>query len=159
MWKWVALGAAGAAAAVAVVVSWRPWRLARLAAEFERARREFHRQREWLEVRFLELASRTGMPRGLRWRHCEFEDDVVYARDRRSGGLRAFVGMTVYFEAVEGGPMEEVEAVGRPRAATAVFCHRDGRWETDGRAIFNLNPVQAIAHFRHELEEVRSQGT
>lgn len=158
MWKWVALGVAGAAAAAAVAIGWRPLRLARLAAEFARARKEFHRQREWLEVRFLELADRSGTPRGLHWRNCEFENEVVYARDRRTGGLRAFVGMTVYFEAVEGGPMEGVEAVGRPRAATAVFCHRDGKWETDGRAIFNLNPVQAIAHFQHELDELPSRG-
>lgn len=158
MWKWVALGVAGAAAAAAVVIAWRPLRLARLAAEFDRARKEFHRHREWLEVRFLELASRSGTPRGLHWQNCEFENEVVYARDRRTGGLRAFVGMTVYFEAVEGGPMEGVEAVGRPRAATAVFCHRDGKWDTDGRAIFNLNPVQAIAHFQHELDELPSCG-
>ncbi len=158
MWRWVALGVAGAAAAAAVAFAWRPLRLARLAAEFERARKEFHRQREWLEVRFLELAGRSGMPRGLRWRNCEFENEVVYARDRRTSELRAFVGMTVYFEAVEGGPMEDVEAVGRPRAATAVFCHRGGKWETDGRAIFNLNPVQAIAHFQHELDELPSRG-
>ncbi|MCL6504825.1 MAG: hypothetical protein K6T86_19270 [Pirellulales bacterium] len=133
-------------------------KLAWLACQFERARRDFHRHREWLEVRFLEVAGRVSAPRGLRWRSCEFEDEVVYARERRSGGLRAFVGMTVYFEAVEGGPMEGVEAVARPRAATAVFCHRRGVWETDGRAIFNLNPVQAIAHFQHELEEVPLRG-
>ena len=158
MWKWLAVGVAGAAAAAAGAFLWRPLRLARLACQLERARREFHRHREWLEVRFLELAGRSGMPRGLRWRHCEFEDEVAYARERRSGDLRALVGMTVYFEAVEGGPMEGVEAVSRPRAATAVFCYRRRQWETDGRAIFNLSPVQAIAHFQHELEAVPSQG-
>ena len=33
--------------------------------------------------------------------------------------------------------------------------HLDGEeWSTDGRVVLNLNPVQAIAHFRQELERV-----
>ena len=27
-------------------------------------------------------------------------------------------------------------------------------WSTDGRVLFNLNPLQAIEHFRKELEVV-----
>ena len=50
--------------------------------------------------------------------------------------------------------MEDVEAVGNLRAATAVFRHQAGQWMTDGRAIFNLNPTEAIRHFHHELETV-----
>ena len=44
--------------------------------------------------------------------------------------------------------------LGRVRAATAVFLHRAGKWETDGRAIMNLDPRQAISHFQHELDTV-----
>ena len=43
---------------------------------------------------------------------------------------------------------------GRLRAATAVFLLKSNEWHTQGRAIFNLSPVQAIAHFREELEVV-----
>ena len=126
-------------------------RAARRAVEYGRARRDFHHQREQLEAKFLDLASNSGKPRGLAWTGCDFDDGVVYARDRRSGELCAFVGVTISFAAVEGGGMEEVEAVGNLRAATAVFRLGPTRWSTDGRAIFNLNPVQAVAHFQDQL--------
>jgi hypothetical protein len=114
------------------------------------ARKLFPLRREWLEARFFDLASRSGKPRGLAWVGCEFDREVVFARERDTGLLRALVGVTIQFEAVEGGGMEHVEAVGNLRAATAVF-HFDGRqWSTDGRAIFNLSPAQAMAHFSLE---------
>ena len=58
------------------------------------------------------------------------------------------------FEAIEGGGMEDVEAVGRLRAATAIFFYDGKKWTTSGRALFNLNPSEAIRHYRHELETV-----
>lgn len=140
---------------------WRPVRSALREGQLVRARKDFHRQRERLEARFLKLASHSGKPRGLRWVECEFEDDVAYARDRRSGDLSAFVAVTISFEAIEGGLMEGVDAVGNQRAATAVFRFSDGAWNTDGRAIFNLNPTEAIAYFQdfemvaHELAQRR----
>ena len=129
----------------------RPNREERAADEFERARRAFHRERERAEAKFFELAAGSGKPRGLRWRDCEFDDGVAYARDKKTGELRAFVAVTVSFEAVEGGGMEDVEAVSNLRAATAVFRRKDQHWTSDGRVIFNLNPTQAIAHFQDSL--------
>ena len=134
------------------------WRQHRRELHLQQARRDFHRRREWLEARFVTLASQSGKPRGLAWTRCDFDDAVTFARDRTSGQLRAFVGVTIGFEAVEGGGMEEVAAVSNLRAATAVFYLQDKRWSTDGRAIFNLNPAQAIQHFQHELEAVRDLG-
>ena len=145
--------------AVAVVVAlaalaWRPVRARLRERQLLRARRDFHRQREHLEARFLRLAAQSGKPRGLEWVRCDFEDDVTYARHRRSGELSAFVGVTIGFEAVEGGGMEDVEAVGNLRAATAVFRIERGAWATDGRALFNLNPAEAIAYYQDTLELV-----
>jgi len=120
----------------------------------EQAKRLFHLRREWLEARFFTMAASSGKPRGLAWVDCEFEDDVSLARDRGTGQLRAFVGVTIRFAAIEGGGMEGNENVGRLRAATAVFLLKGNEWQTQGRAIFNLSPVQAIAHFREELEVV-----
>ena len=68
-------------------------------------------QRERLEAKFFQLAAASGRPRGLEWTGCDFDDDVVYARDRRSGELCALVAVTIRFEAQEGGGMEDVEAV------------------------------------------------
>jgi hypothetical protein len=129
----------------------RPLRKAMQDAQLAEARKQFHIQRERLEAKFVQLAENSGKPRGLRWSNCEFADDVSYARDRKSAGLTAMVACTIAFEAIEGGGMEEVEAVGNLRAATAVFAFQNNRWTTDGRAIFNLNPTEAIAYYNKAL--------
>lgn len=144
-------------ACLAGIVFWLQWRSQsqRAEAKLADAKQLFHQRREWLEAKFVTLASQSGKPRGLEWADCDFEDAVALARDRRTGQLRAFVGVTISFNAIEGGPMEDVEAVGNLRAATSVFIlGDDGQWFTEGRAIFNLNPHQAIEHFHHELEEI-----
>ncbi len=151
LWWWV-LAVAGGVVAVAAAVLWRSIRARLLRAEYQRYRSAFHLQRERLEAKFFELASNSGKPRGLRWTDdCHFDDDVTYARHRQTGELCAFVAVTIAFEAIEGGGMEEVEAVSNLRAATAVFRLDRGRWQTDGRAIFNLNPAEAIAYYQDNL--------
>lgn len=137
-----------------VALAWRPVRNKMREHELVRARRDFHRHREHLEARFMRLASRSGKPRGLEWVRCDFDDDVIYVRDRHSGELSAFVSVTIGFEAQEGGGMEDVEAVGNLRAATAVFRVDRGAWATEGRALFNLNPTEAIAYYQDNLELV-----
>lgn len=112
----------------------------------------FHHRREWLEAKFFDLASSSGLPRGLRWTNCDFSDEVALARDRESRDLSAFVAVTISFEAIEGGDMEEVEAVNNLRAATAVFRHDGKQWFTEGRVIMNLEPVEAIERFNQALE-------
>src|SRR5690606_31558471 len=121
-WMWIAVVAVALAclAGVAFVI-WRPIRNSWRAAQLAKARQDFHRHRERLEARFFELAAASGKPRGVRWVDCDFDDDVAYARDRHTGDLAALVAVTIRFEAIEGGPMEDVEAVGNLRAATAVF--------------------------------------
>ena len=150
---WIIAIACGLALVIGVLV-WRPMRSALRDAQLSNARKDFHIQREHIEARFFQLAANSGKPRGLIWTGCDFEDDVIYVRNRRSGELSAFVGVTISFEAVQGGPMEGVEAVGNLRAATAVFRVDQGRWGTDGRALFNLNPTEAIRYFQDNLEMV-----
>ena len=154
-WVFAAIGSvlatAGAILLVAKVILPR-LRRNRLEQDLRRGRDAFHRRREWLEARFLSMASRSGKPRGLQWVDCEFDDDVAFARDRHTGRLRALVGMTVQFAPIEGGGMEAVEAVQNRKAATVVFRLDGPDWEVDGRALFNLNPAETIAHYPHELE-------
>ena len=101
---------------------------------------------------FLAAASATGKPRGLRWKSCELDGPILFAVDRRSDDLCALSRVTISFEAIAGGPMEDVEAVGNLRLGTAVFVDRQGRWTTDGRAVFNLDPAGTIAHFGDALD-------
>lgn len=157
MWTGVAIAAGiagGTAITVALYLLIRIRRSYSSHQQFLQARELFHRRREWLEAKFVTLASTSGKPRGLTWVNCDFDNAVCFARDRKTCQLRALVAVTISFEAVEGGGMEEVEAVGNLRAATAVFHYQANEWATDGRTLFNLNPEEAIEHFQHELETV-----
>ncbi len=148
-----AITAASAVVAVAgLLFCLPPWREARRRTRRQGWLRDFRMQRERLEALFFDKASRSGKPRGLRWKDCDFASSVAYARDRRTSHLLAFVGVTLSFEAVEGGPMEDVEAVGNLRAATAFFRHDGEHWQTDGRVLFNLDPSEAIAYYEGEVE-------
>jgi len=153
-WGWLVV--LGLAVVVTIFGIWRHRRRAPGTGDvdFTAVKSSFQQRREWLEARFLTLASQSGKPRGLAWVDCDFADQIAWARERESGELRALVGVTIRFEAVEGGGLENNPNVGNPRAATAVFRWQDNQWETDGRALFNLSPAQAIEHFQHELETV-----
>jgi hypothetical protein len=156
LWFWIVLGGVVLIGALTggIVYAWPRVRERSMKVELEDARRAFHRRREWLEARFLSVASLSGKPRGLRWVDCDFEDDVAFARERRTGRLRALVGVSIQFEAQEGGGMEDVEAVADRKAATVVFRLDGPDWEVDGRPVFNLNPAQTIEQYQHELEGV-----
>jgi hypothetical protein len=130
------------------------WRLFRRGPDAERARRLFQQQRERLELQFFQAAAASGKPRGLRWKALDWEPGAEFARERASGRLAALVGVTVRFEAVEGGDMEGLPAVGNLRNASAVFFFHGGRWHTTGRTVFNLNPDEALAHFGNQYERL-----
>jgi hypothetical protein len=149
-WIWIAGGVVLGGLIAALV--WAALRHPRRIS-VESARKLFHLQRERLEYRFLVLASQTGKPRGLEWVDCDFEDDVSLARDRHTGRLRAYVGVTIRFRAVEGGGMEDNPNVDDLKAGSAEFRLDGSEWGTDGRVVFNLNPVEAIQYYR-ELEMV-----
>ena len=50
--------------------------------------------------------------------------------------------------------MEEVEAVGNLRAATALFTHDGREWTTQGRAIFNLEPREVLERYKDSLDAI-----
>src|SRR5581483_7368881 len=132
---------------VALFLGWRPLRSLGKEIQVERARELFVLQRERLEARFVTAAGATGKPRGLRWKDCSFEKEIALARDRHTGQLVALVPVTIQFEAVEGSDMEGLPAVGNLRNASAVFFFAQGRWQTQGKVVFNLNPDEALRHF------------
>ena len=124
------------------------------AWEANHAVRKFRLQREVLEAKFFDLASRSGKPRDVTWLQCEWQDHVTFARDLQTGLLTAFAAVNIRFAAVEGGEMEEVDAVGLMRDAVAVFHFQRGRWGTGGKALFNMNPDDAIVRLQTQYESV-----
>jgi hypothetical protein len=139
---------------IVAVVAWRPFRAFGREVQLERARELFLLQRERLEAHFLKAAAGSGKPRGLLWKDCDWESEVIFARERQSGQLAALVSITIQFEAVAGSDMEGLPAVGNLRNASAVFFFQRGQWHTVGKAIFNMNPDEAVAHFKNQYERV-----
>ncbi len=119
------------------------------------ARSVFQTRRLELEEAFFAAAASSGKPRGLRWKACEWEPGAEFAREITTGRLVALVGVTIQFEAVEGGDMEGLPAVGNLRNASAVFFFHEGRWQTTGKAVFNLNPDEVLVHFKKQYEAVK----
>lgn len=138
----------GAALAVRPLMRWLQTREAR------RAIREFRLRRETLEAKFFDLAAAQGKPRGLRWKRCDWQESVTFGRDVQTQLLTAFVSVEIHFEAIEGGDMEDVEAVGTVRDATAVFHYQKGRWGTGGKALFNMNPEDALVRLQGQYRPV-----
>ncbi len=124
--------------------------------EAEQGIARFKIQREQLELKFFELASKLGKPKDVRWLDCQWHDTVAFARDLETGLLTAFVAVNIRFEAIEGGDMEEVEAVGLLRDAAAVFHYNAGNWGTGGRALFNMNPTDAVQRLNGQFESVEA---
>ena len=127
----------------------RAWRD---SMEREAAMESLGARRHELGREFLQAAAKSEKPRGLRWVGCELSGPPLFAQEEPSGRLAALVSVTVSFEAIPGGGMEEVEAVGNLRSATALFFFRDGAWTTDGRVIFNLEPGEALVRLAPALK-------
>lgn len=138
--------------AIFLVLLRKPVRAWRERREADRGRRDFRRQREVLEAKFFDVAAARGKPRGLRWVDCDWLETVTFARDRQTGLLTAFVAVNISFEAIEGGDMEDVAAVSNIRDAAAVFHYQKGNWGTGGRALFNMNPNDALDRLQGQFE-------
>lgn len=150
---------AGVVAVVLVAVAFGAKPLARWmrAREAKRAIESFRIRREQLEAKFIDLASSLGKPRGVRWKECDWQEPVTFARERQTGLLTAFASVNVSFEAVEGGDMEEVEHVGLLRDGCALFHYQHGRWGTGGRVLFNMNPQDALVRLQTQYEAVPAE--
>jgi len=141
----------------ALIAAWLFWVSIRpklFARRVRRALREYEQYRKSLESQFFAAASTSGKPRGLAWKQCAFQDGMVLARDRANGELVGLVAVTIGFEAVAGGGMEEVEAVGNLRAATGVFTNNGRGWTTQGRVVFNLEPREVLQRYQDSLEPI-----
>ncbi len=152
MWPWLigsGLLILGAVAGLAIPMA-KAWQ----RRDLKHALQTFRLRREMLEARFFDVARGLGKPRGLRWVDCDWQNGVTFARDKQSGLLTAFVAVNIRFEAIEGGEMEDVAAVSTIRDAAAVFHYRDGVWGTGGRALFNMNPQDAVRQLSGQFSPI-----
>jgi hypothetical protein len=136
------------------ILLWRPARIAASQSRLTQAKRNFHRQRERLEAKFIQLAAANAKADAPRWTECDFDDAVAYVRNRATGELSAFVAVTVAMESLENSSRSASDLISNLRAGTAVFRFDRDHWVTDGRALLNLSPREAIRFYQHDLEVV-----
>ena len=149
---WIIVLAVAGGGVIGILAAWRPLRRFGRQVHLERARESFRLQREGLESRFVTAARTSGKPRGLTWKDCQFDSAVEFVREKSTGDIAALVGVTIAFEAVEGSDMENNVNVANLRNASAVFFFHKGHWNTVGKALFNMNPADAVEHFKNQYE-------
>ena len=94
-----------------------------------------------------------------RWTDCDFDDAVAYVRNAPPASFSAFVAVTVAMESLSDPLTHSAsDLIGNLRAGTAVFRFDRDHWETDGRAILNLSPNEAIRFYQHDLEVVGQES-
>jgi len=150
---WMILLFVGAVIALVAIV-WRPLWASVRESRFARARKSFHIQRERLEIKFLQLAAAKAKPNSPHWTDCEFDDDVAYVRNRSTGELSAFVAVTLACQDGNDLISGVGDLIGNLQAGTAIFRFDQDHWETDGQAILNLSPAEAIRFYQSDLEMV-----
>jgi len=117
--------------------------------------REFSGRRAELEHAYFEMCSTVGKPRGLRWDRCDWLQEGVLLRERQTGGWWLLRGVNLSFQAIEGGDMEDVAAVGLLRDACAVYVYVAGGWRPSGRTLFNMDTVRAAGQLAETHEQRR----
>ncbi len=140
----------------------RPVRLLIEEMHVDHARTLFKQQREWLEARFLGALGRSNPAERLRWEDARWHDDIHWARDRKSRGLLALVGVHfdvtaepsafdddhAMFETGTDLLFEEDLPAPAPvvarQHATALFEFRKGRWVADGKRLDDTRPDEAF---------------
>jgi hypothetical protein len=121
---------------LAALVVRRPLRQMVEDVHVDHARALFHQQREWLEARFISVLNRVDPAEGQRWESAQWDDEILWARDRQTRHLLALV--CVRFEA---GPFDLAPL---QRHATALFEFRKGHWCVDGKRLDEIRPDEAV---------------
>ncbi len=129
---------------VAWLILRRPFREICEEIHFEKARERFRHNREHLEARFVTRASGSDPAEAVRWEDAQWQDGVVWARDRQTRVLLALVG--VHFEP---DPFSDEPQ----RHATAIFEFRRQGWTTEGRGLDEVRPDEAFL-LHHRLEPI-----
>lgn len=120
----------------------RPVRQFTEELHIDHARVLFRQQRERLEARFVSALAHLDPIEHYRWDRACWEDEVLWARDRKSRALLAMVG--VHFDEPTFDPVADLQ----PRHATALFEYRKGRWFAEGKRLDEIRPDEAVFQSR-----------
>ncbi|MBC7351380.1 MAG: hypothetical protein H5U08_03395 [Thermogutta sp.] len=142
--------------AVAAILAalWRPLRRLQARAVFEKARRQFHRQRESLEARLVRQIAVPVVAGELEWVDCEFDDEVLYLRERGGHRLAAVVLVTLGTDSDWLPASEESQ-----RCGVAIFRFDKDHWTVDPKVYMNLTPEDVVRQFSGTMEVLYREST
>jgi hypothetical protein len=152
VWPWLV-----AAAVLLVLFVALMWWIGATSASPKLALEKFTKHRDELRHAFFLAASSSGKPRGLIWKSIDWHEGVTLVREKDTRRLAALVGVTIAFEAVSGGEMEGVEAVGNLRHGSATFFYHRGAWHAAGKTLFNLLPDDVVTRLEAQYDRVSPQ--
>lgn len=133
---------------VVVLVIWRVQARIRRHVLFQRARRQFHRQRERLEAKLVRQIAVPVVAGEVEWADCEFDDEVLFLRERRGGRLAAVVLVTLGTETSWLPPADPESR----RCGVAVFRFEKNGWIADPKVYMNLTPEDVVREFAGTME-------
>jgi len=140
--------------AIAAAMMWRPavrfWRRVR----FEKARMLFHRERERLEARLIKQIAVPVVTGEMEWLDCDFEDEVTFLRDRRSGEYVAVVMITLGPET--SWAIDSDQESGTRRGRVSVWQEP---LDIRSKVYMNLTPEEMVRAFSDRMELVRREMT
>lgn len=136
------------ATTVVILVVWRVLARVRYHVLFQQARRQFHRQRERLEAKLVRQIAVPVVAGEVEWADCEFDDEVLFLRERRGGRLAAVVLVTLGTESAWLPPTEPESR----RCGVAVFRFDKHGWTADPKVYMNLTPEDVVREFSGTME-------
>src|SRR5262249_51725977 len=143
-----------AAAVLLVLFLALMWRVGAAAGAPKLALERVTSQRGALRHAVFLTASSSGKARGPGGESIQWREGGGLGGERQTRRLAALVGVTIAFDAVAGGEMEGVAAVGNLRHGSATFFYHRGAWHAAGKTIFNLLPDEAVERFAAQYERV-----
>jgi len=144
-WLWLMPAVLVPGVAAAFLLSYRRLRLFGHHVHIERAQQLFLMQRERLQEQFSRAAAVAGMGEPY-----EFEQDVTFVRERRTGHILALVELRLG----NTGAADGTTPVGTPRKGSGIFFLERGHWHTAGKMIPEMSPLEVLDRLQGQYEPV-----
>lgn len=121
------------------------------------AKKVFRLQREWVEAKFVSYAKKTLEPDIWLWDEADFNNEVLFARNRKDGLLYAYLPIIIEMNR----PVRHMHLPKNPlflRQITAIaqFDVESQQWHFTGTTFFNQTPSDLIERKSFEFHLVSS---
>lgn len=139
---------AGLAGVIVAITLMRVVRRLQNRVAFEQARKQFHKQRERLEAKLVRQIAVPAVAGELEWMDCEFDDEILFLREKKGRGLAAVVAVTLGTESEWLTPASEEPY----RCGVAIFRFQNEKWDVDPKIYMNLGLDDVVRELSRTME-------